>query len=314
MTVDDVEQILGWKTRRGQERLGTELYYELEGIQRLWAEKGETASEFADFVPIRIVTIIEVFIREVIRELVDHGQPYVDRAERLTKGTRIDFVFASHVHSRKLSIGDIVAHSISINNPTQIISYFSILIPDFTQKLKVSHSRWSEDKESWPLPPIISDYDDTIARLARLFEIRHIVAHELPRRRMYETLEIDGLLAAAIEFLGSTDWVIVQSTRGELRRTQSAMNSHAGGELHDLDEEMIALMARLRERDDLNREVLLESQRAWEIFAEREADLHASLVEGGSMYPMIWASAKADVTRERIKALKWFEERGEGDV
>jgi uncharacterized protein YecT (DUF1311 family) len=36
--------------------------------------------------------------------------------------------------------------------------------------------------------------------------------------------------------------------------------------------------------------------------------LHAAVVEGGSMYPMVWASQKALTTRARIETLRsWLE-------
>ncbi len=314
MTVNEVEQILSWKNRRGQERLGAELHYEISNLRRLWEEKGEVSIDFADFIPMKLVTIIEVFIREIVRELVDYGQPYIDRAEKLTKGSRIDFIFASHVHSRKLSIGDIVAHSISVNNPTQLISYFVTLIPDYVQRLKTSHTRWSEDRASWPLTPIIANYEITIAALARLFEIRHVVTHELPQEKSYNVAEIEGLIAASSDFLEATDWIVVHLTRGELPRTQTEMNFHAGSELENLTLQMDSLLDRVRAKGEVNVDHLARSQEAWNVFAEREADLHASLVEGGSLYPTIWASAKADVTRQRIKDLTWWDERKEGDT
>jgi uncharacterized protein YecT (DUF1311 family) len=314
MTANEVEQILSWKNRRGQERLGAELHYEISGLRQLWREKSEASIEFADFVPMRLVTIIEVFIREIIRELVDYGQPYIDRAERLTKGSKIDFIFASHVHSRKLSIGDIVAHSVSVNNPTQLISYFVTLMQDFVQRLKISHPRWSEDKDRWPLPSIIFDYDDTIARLARLFQIRHVVTHELPREKMYDVSELGNLIEAGSDFLEATDWVIVHLTRGDLPRTQTEMNIHAGSALEDLTVEMEAVLQRLREKGEVDLDHLAKSQNAWTVFAEEEANLHASPVAGGSLYPTIWAPSKADATRQRIKDLKWWDEREEGDM
>ena len=314
MTASEVEQALGWKARRGKERIGLEFYYEVDQIRSLWATNGEVASKFSDIIPMKLVTIIEVFTREMIRELIDFGHPYLDRAERLAKGVRIDFIFASHVSSRKLSIGDIVAHSISTNNITQLISYFVTLIPDYIQKLQASHSRWSEDMHLWPLPPIIPDYDVTMSRLARLFEIRHILTHELPSKPTYEVAEVDSLISASADFVQATDWVIVQSTRGNVPRTQVEMNSQAAGELNDLAAEMEGLLIDIRNKGYTNINLLNRSQDAWTRFAERDANLHASVVEGGSMYRMIWSLAKADVTRQRIETLRRWKKREEGDV
>ena len=314
MAKSDVDQIIEWKDRRGDSRLGMELVHEVQRLQRLWGDRTEGVVDFADFIPIRLVTIIEVFVREVVREIVDHGQPYMDRSEKLAKGAKIDFVFASNLHGQKLSIGDLVAHTISVSNPALIISYFEGLIPDFVQKLKLSHERWSEDTATWPLPPIISNFNETIANLARLFEVRHIVAHELPRRESYEIAEISGFLTASAEFLDATDWLVVETLKGAVPRTQLAMNMQAGEVMEQLSREMDALLGAIRNRGDVDGDLLSKSQEAWSAYANREADLHASLVQGGSMYPMVWASAKAEATKQRIGVLRWWIDREEGDM
>ena len=270
--------------------------------------------EFVDFIPIRLVTIIEVFVREVVREIVDHGQPYVDRAEKLAKGAKIDFAFASNLQGQKLSIGDLVAHAISVNNLSQIIAYFDGLIPDFAKKLRLSHSRWSEDIESWPLPAIIGDYNKTIATLARLFEVRHILTHELPRQNPYEPNEIDNFLVAGREFLDATDWLVVETLKGHVPRTQMTMNVQAGETMGEMLAEMDALLDAIGQKNEVDGDLLRQSQDAWSAYAEKEANLHASLVLGGSMYPMVWASAKAEVVKHRIEVLRWWVDREEGDL
>lgn len=310
----DIEHIIGWKDRRGQARIGAQLTGEVDRISRAWVERKDIEHEFRDFVPMRLVTIIEVFVREIVREIVDYGDPYIERAETLVRGAKIDFIFASNVHKQKLSIGDIVAHSISVNNPTQIISSLSSLIPDFTRKLKLSHPRWSEEKSSWPLKPIINNYDALIARLARLFEIRHIITHEMPSKPVYNTDEVDDLITSAYDFLDATDWVIVETLRGETPRTQSAMNFQAGDELGESQKKMEEILQIIRGKEQLPAELLSASQTAWEEYADKEADLHASLVEGGSMYPLIWASTKNEVTEQRIKNLSWWLKKEEGDI
>ncbi|MGX5849979.1 lysozyme inhibitor LprI family protein [Mesorhizobium sp. PL10] len=313
MGKSDVDQIIEWKGRRGHSRLGVELVFEVERLQRLWISRAELAPEFFDFIPMRLVTIIEVFVREVIREIVDHGQPYLERSEKLVRGAKIDFIFASTLQGQKLSIGDLVAHTISINNPTQIIASFEGLIPDFIKHLKISHSRWSEDAADWPFPPIIGNYNKTIANLSRLFEVRHIVTHELPSQESYDADEIDGFLTASEEFLNATDWLVVETLKGHIPRTQMEMNLQAGGTMEKLEAEMGELLGAIGRENTVDSELLRQSQEAWAAYAKREADLRASLVQGGSMYPMVWASAKSEVIGQRIDALRWWLDRDEGD-
>lgn len=59
----------------------------------------------------RITTCVEVYAREIIRELVDTGGGYLESAGKLSKNSKLDLVFAAHFSGQKLSIGDFIAHS-----------------------------------------------------------------------------------------------------------------------------------------------------------------------------------------------------------
>lgn len=56
--------------------------------------------------------------------------------------------------------------------------------------------------------------------------------------------------------------------------------------------------------DGIDSHALYELQTAWADFADRHAGLVASQVEGGSMYPLLWATEKAALVRDRITQLK----------
>jgi uncharacterized protein YecT (DUF1311 family) len=314
MARSDIEKMLERKERRGEPRLISMLADDLRQIGKLWDTNSDRATEFADFIPMRTVTIIEVGIREVIRELVDSGPPYLDRAEILSKGARLDFALLSGLQGRKLSVGDLVAHTISINEPRRILAYMEELIPGFVEKLKASHERWIEEEAEWPLAAIISDYDDMLRQLSRVFTVRHILTHELPRDPAFDPAEIPGFVAAGGEFLSAIDWVLVQELKGAVARTQTTMNMRAGDTMRALELQMADMVAAIEKRGGIDVELLQRSQDAWQAYARAEADFHASLVAGGSMYPMVWASAQSENIRRRIDTLRWWEEREEGDL
>ncbi|UIY31009.1 hypothetical protein LZK73_12040 [Neorhizobium galegae] len=85
MGKSEIENMLDWRKRRGQSGATFTLAHDLQRLAALWKSKAEDAQEFADFIPMRLVTIIEVFSREVIRELVDSGSPYLRRREHLRR-------------------------------------------------------------------------------------------------------------------------------------------------------------------------------------------------------------------------------------
>ncbi|CDN57066.1 Blr7499 protein (plasmid) [Neorhizobium galegae bv. officinalis bv. officinalis str. HAMBI 1141] len=314
MAKSDIQNMLDWKKRRGQSGATFTLADELRRLDELWKAKGEDAKDFTDFIPIRLVTIIEVFIREAIRELVDAGSPYLEKAEGLAKNAKLDFALLASLQGRKVSLGDLIAHTVSLNEPTRIVACLAELIPEFVLRLKASHPRWIEERAGWPLALIIPDYAKMMARLSRLFTVRHIITHELPSEPAFHPSEIDGFLTAATEFIEATDWVLVEMLRGAVPRTQAEMNSQAGASLDRLTKEMEEIIGCVKKRGEIDAGLLSEAQEAWVAYATKEADLHASLVAGGSMASMVWAAAMEEETIRRVETVRWWAERAEGEM
>lgn len=292
-------QIIDWNERRGDHtRLGTELVDQIDALRANANPVTELSQTFVEFIPIRLVTTLEVYLRGVIAELINGREEYFERGERLAKGVKIDLAFAAHVDRRELTIGDFVAHAVSLNSVDSVLNVLDTLLGSFTSKLKVSHPRWSEEADDWPLPPIIEDYDTMVAALARLYEVRHVLTHELPQIPVLDPEEVEDLAAAAKMFIGATDWVVIEALHGAIPRTQTTMNISAH---EDLRQEEIMLAETLREVAALgvDPEALQALQKGWMEWADAQAALVASQVEGGSMYPMMFAGEKTVLTRER---------------
>lgn len=100
-----------------------------------WRELPDRGSQLVDAIPIRCVTILEVYVRETVRELIDRGPPFIDRAERLSKSVRLDFEFVRNLQGQKVSVGDLIAHSISVSNVGSIMGVLEELMPGFATKI-----------------------------------------------------------------------------------------------------------------------------------------------------------------------------------
>jgi uncharacterized protein YecT (DUF1311 family) len=257
---------------------------------------------------------MEVYVRETVREAIDSDPKYAERTEPLAKNFKFDFSLIKSLHGQLVSLGDIIAHSIPISSLDHILSSYEILFPGFRKKLPESRERWTEDQNIQSLPLILADAERTLSVIRRIFEVRHIVTHEIPRERPYVLEEIAEFFTSTRDFLSATDWILIGETKGDVPRTQMAMNLSAGEDLDLVTREMQEALAEVRARGEIEEKRLAASQTAWEVYADTEATLHASLVEGGSMYPLIWAASKAEVTRERLNRLRWWLEREEGDM
>ncbi|WP_111560177.1 lysozyme inhibitor LprI family protein [Paracoccus sediminilitoris] len=293
-------QITDWNERRGdQPRLGIELVHQIDALCEGAASVVQLSSTFVEFIPIRLVTTLEVFLRGVISELINGREEYFERGEKLAKGAKIDLAFAAHLNRRELTIGDFVAHTVSLNSVDAVLSVLDTLLGGFPAKLKVAHPRWSEEADDWPLPPIIEDYATMVASLARLYEVRHILTHELPQIAVLDPEELQHLAAATKEFIAATDWVVVEALHGAVPRTQTAMNVSAGSDLHQEEARLAETLLEVSEIRGVDPNALRALQEGWRGWADAQAALVASQVEGGSMYPMVWAREKTVLTRER---------------
>ena len=296
-------QILNWKKRRNENQIAIQQLYLIEDLLKTWKLRGDNTKYLSEFIPIRLVTILEVFTRDTIREIVDHGSEYSDRAGKITT-TKIDFDFVKHMVGKRLTIGDLVAHSVSISSIDNIIAALEILIPNFTTKMKTSHARWTEEQSTWPLSPIIKDFDQTICQLKRLFYIRHIVTHELPTNTVFDISEVEQFCSASLNFIQACDWVVIECLHGSVAQTQLQMNIDAAEELKKLEKKMAAALSQVKKLRSIDVPKLERVQKNWTVFANDTASLHASIVEHGSMYSLIWNDSMIDLTAKREKELK----------
>jgi len=302
------DHILEWRERRGvQSGAAFDINTRLNDLGKAW--RASPNLYLAEFIPIRISTCIEVYVRELVRELVDAGSPYADQVAKLVKNAKLDLAFAAHLAGKRLSIGDFVAHSVSINGIDAAISILSTLIADFIPKLKVAHARWTEEEENWPLTPIIEDYEQTIGVLDKMFEVRHVLTHELPHVPFVDELNIDGLCEAASIFVEACDWVIVAELHRSIPRTQLAMNDSASGSLEEAQDLLNSAVLAATALSGIDCDKLNEVQLLWQQFIDCEASLVASQAEGGSMYPVLLSSAKKDLVNDRVGQLRRLEDR-----
>ncbi len=98
---------------------------------------------------------------------------------------------------------------------------------------------------------------------------------------------------------------------------QRTMDECAGQSFKKSDAELNAvykqILQRLKDRADA-RALLTAAQRAWLTLRDAECKFSSSGVEGGSVYPMIYAMCLDGATKQRTAALKAYLDCKEGDT
>jgi len=215
----------------------------------------------------------------------------------------------SSLYGQQVTAGEIIAHSVSINSLEQIINIYEKLLPGYRNALPSVHECWIEDRDLPERTPIIKDADHVLATMRRLFEVRHIVTHELPREKPYVLEELSDYIVSADAFLNATDWYTTGQLKGDVPRTQLTMNQLANGAVEAKREEMRHVLNAIAKQNLADPNLLYSSQEAWLKYLNAESDLRASIVRGGSMYPMVWSHQMAELVDARTKSLQaWLEE------
>lgn len=270
----------------------------------------------AAFIVIRLVTALEVFTRDWVRELIDAGDPYLERAGDLVKGTlKIDFAVARSLVGQHVTFGDLVAHDIPLNNIGDFDRIFSTLLgaPVFDRMTGVV-DRWEVEVLEKPAVPILRDPGGARALLKNLFETRHIHVHELPDDPELERKTVTAFSIAAMQVCDTLDQVLSTEVRGDYPLTQLAMNFQAGERARLADVRLQALLTRA-DPDGAN-QAFQAAQEAWEIYRTLQAEYRSNINSEtrGSIAPLIYHSEEERLTLARIDDLERYLNRPEGDM
>ncbi|MBV7522121.1 lysozyme inhibitor LprI family protein [Ensifer sp. ENS12] len=309
----DPQQIIDWKERHGKPRRASDLVSQVSELAKAWEARPQGETFIGDHVVVRLATILEVFVRSMVGQMVDSSEEiFAERARLLVKDLKLDFIFADSVERQKFSPGDIVAHAISLSSIDAIMKVLTTLLPDAKEELRTSHRRWTEDQDGFPLEPIIEDIDTTMRLLSGIFTARHILVHELSGQRPYKDENVAEFCSAAAAFIEACDWITVKHIEGTLPFTQTQMMIDAVQNLEAAEEEVAGLLATIREIPGINLQLLEESQAAWEEFCKRDAAFLASFAEGGALHPMLTAEWRQALAEERAESLEEFIESRAG--
>jgi uncharacterized protein YecT (DUF1311 family) len=299
---DRLRELIEIKQRTGRwggSRLGPT---HIKELAEAWSNCTCSRELFAGLLPARIVTLIEVFSRRWIEDLIDRGSPFVERAADLKTDIKYDLALVRSLQGQTISLGLIFSHSVPLSQLESIASVFSTLLQrDFFELLQNVRPRSFED-EGDSAPPIVTDIGRLKRILARTFEVRHILVHELPEAHPFGVAEIDEMIAAADTFLTAADDVFFQLHHGTYQLTQQASNNIAHDESKATDERLEPIVAEVAAR--MGSDKIHTVQQAWRAFAEAEANREAELYDGGSMQPSIYYSVLTALSRDRIRQLQ----------
>lgn len=297
---DDISDI------RGRLRFGSayaEVTFRRWELARAFAHREQADPEFRRYFPVTLVALIEGFFRLVVKEFVDAGTPYLDRVAKFTTSVKFEYEILKSLQGKKITLGELIAHSLPWNNLAQVNANLSALIDkDFLTELRTVSRRRPNEVLGGHKPPLLSDPDTTLRNVERLFELRHIICHEIASGFEVLSDEIDDCYCHSTLFLDASSELISDVLNPNAPLTQGEINAEAGRRSDAAQRELDALNQKLLENLDNSRANEYTSvNKAWQNYIELASKFEADWAKGGSIWPTLYSGAAERLTREYIE-------------
>jgi hypothetical protein len=305
-TRDLIQEIIDVRNRRASDNTFSELLSRLSNLEQAFEKRGDFHPEVAKYFPVALVACIEGFFRLTIKELINTKEAYLDSATKLLSNIKFDFNSVKALHGKKITIGDFISHQVSINSLESIDSHLSTLLgKDFLKELPKATDRWARRFEEQS-SPILKEPDKIYADVARTFELRHIICHELATKFEFSIQEIERCFLSTVLFLKASEEFLSETLYPNAPLTQLEMNETAAQELNHLLKDIELLNQQIKSAIEQDRvSDFSKATIAWQSYMEQWAEFIANYVAaGGSAWPTIYAGAAAAIARPRINELK----------
>jgi len=309
-TRDIIQEISDVRDRRRTGNAMAELPLRLFALEQAFKNHGTSDAELAKYFPVALIACLEGYFRMAIKDLIDAGEPYLSNAEKPASSVKLDFSLLRAVHGKAVTVGEIVSHGVPLSSLKHIESVFSGLLESgFLNGLRAVSDRWAHEVKGEPVTPILKNPDVVFADVARTFELRHIICHEIASAYEINLQEIERCFESCVAFLRAADEFISQTLHPNAPLTQTDMNILAGESLGNKRAEVEDALASLRERMDADEiKPLNKSQQLWEVYSDAWANFVAGEREGGgTIWALIYAGAAEATTQNRLEEIKSYE-------
>lgn len=301
-----INDILESRKRRRYDRADLELSNRLHAIEYTYRTIAPQNKELLRYFPIALVACIESYFQIAIKEIIDSGEPYLTNSHQLMPKQKWNFDILKGLHGRTITIGDVIAHYVSISKLEHIVKRMDQLLDiGFRDSLSRVCDRWAVKVRNESGGPIIKDIDESCRYVQRAFELRHIFCHETATKFDVGKEEIDKCLSHSVVFLKASEELVSQTISPDAPLTQMEINIA-------LDKECIRERGLLELALDNAFDVMSESQKtkfieaneAWKSFVDASVEVEGLKYEGGSLRPMLELRALARLTRERRRQVE----------
>lgn len=306
---DIIEEIAEIRKRRLFGSAMAELPFRLMSLEQAFQDNKGRGGELIRYFPVALIACMEGYFRMVIKDLIDSGEPFLSNADRPTLKVNLDFSVLRAVHGKTITVGELVAHSVQLSRLEHVETALSnILGSGFLKSLETTTDRWAHEIKGEEAIPILANPNGVFADVARTFQLRHIICHEIASAYEIKFDEVARCFESCVAFLKASDEFISETLYPGAPLTQTDMNIAAGDALNDKHAELKVAAEKLLSRlDEAESAAFNDSQEKWQQYCDAWAGFVAGDREGGgTIWPMIFAGAAKETVEMRIQEIRGF--------
>jgi uncharacterized protein YecT (DUF1311 family) len=299
--IANIAEIRAWRGRLHR----STIEHEVQNLCREWMGAGNAEARSNRYYPVALVACMEAFFRSLIAELIDHGTPYADRSQELVRSLKFDYAAIRGIQGKRVSLGELIAFSLPFSAMAHIEGPMSTLLEQpFFSRLVTVGDHWEATVNRKPVAPIILNLDAVKRTTVRLFEVRHIVAHEVPSGEVFRRDEVSAFFSNTLLLLQASNWLMYELLTPGAPLQQQAMNAEAANRLREATDELQLRVQQIAEGlTGAWKEEFLAAQAAWEEYARRHAAYVSGHYRGGSLEPLERANVGLWLTQQRLEEL-----------
>jgi hypothetical protein len=178
-----------------------------DSLKELKKVTSGSKQELLKYIPVALVGTMESFLRSTIASLINknNNETYLLRARTLfdSNGIKFDFDTFAHLQKKEYTIGEFLSHQLSFSKYEQIHSTFTTMFGiDFIAALNSYKNPGLHTGLKNPQPEKFESLsEDIIKDVKLLFELRHIVCHEMALKIQFTEQDAFRIYSSVYSFL-----------------------------------------------------------------------------------------------------------------
>ena len=158
-------------------------------------------AEALRYLPIGAVACVEGYFRLLIRDLINSGGVYTERAAKLDE-IKLDVRIIARLGGASVTPGELIAHLLPMSSLEDIARHTSLLLDlDLISTVKKTPVTIGRGASKAVMPRLVE-------LLRELYRVRNIFCHEIAVQEKLDFVRAVRLLAAAFTFVHATELIV----------------------------------------------------------------------------------------------------------